>query len=316
MFSFSTPDESFRVAHPLPLAVENRKLRFPEHRFAMKTRVKFSYATILLVLCAFGHLLHAGEEPDAQYVADLFLAAHQSRTPFPDILKINPALDETFLYDVQERYVALRVAAGSPIGGYKGGFIPQAPIGGVLFANGILRGSPTIDSRDYQGLLVEAEIAFRLCQPAATPLPGVDALKAAVCEIYPAIELPDAALGDLAELRKDFPHLRRLLIPTNVAASHLLLGTGHGPGDIDLDRLDVRVKLDGAEIGFRNGAESTDDIWARVLWTINEFILANGYELTPDHVIIPGALTGLHPGKPGTYSVDYGELGRVDFQVR
>jgi len=273
-------------------------------------------AALLSICCIFSCSPHAADTPDAQYIAELFFAAQKAQTRYPDILRINPILDERFLYDVQRRFVAIQVRSGASIGGYKGGFIPKSSIGGVLFAQGILRGSPTLESQNFRNLLVEAEIAFQLCQPLSAPLADVEALKSATCKVYPAIELPDAALPDLDRLRDDFPHLRRLLIPTNMAVSHLLLGDGHQPADIDLNRLDVTVKFNGAAIGFRDGEKSEGDIWTRVLWVVNDFVIANGYEIAPDHIIIPGALTGLHPGKPGDYEVDYGALGRVEFQVR
>ena len=249
-------------------------------------------------------------------MAELFFAAQKSSTYFPDIIKINPELDESLLYEIQKRFVALQVKAGSSIGGYKGGFIPKAPVDGVLFEKGILHGSPTIDRANFQGLLVEAEIAFRLCQSVSTPVASIAELKSFTCGIYPAIELPDVAVADLDQLKQDFVHLRRLMIPTNMAASRLLLGEGTEPGAVDLDRLDVKVELDGTQIGFRNGATSEGDIWARVLWVINDFVIANGYTITPNHVIIPGSLTGLHPGKPGSYRINYGALGTIEFTVR
>ena len=33
-------------------------------------------------------------------------------------------------------------------------------------------------------------------------------------------------------------------------------------------------------------------------------------------MIIPGALTGLHPGDPGHYLIDYAALGTIEFDVR
>ncbi len=278
--------------------------------------MKLIQPALFAVCCLFAHAPHAENTPDAQYIAELFFAAQKSATYFPDIIKINPTLDESILYEIQRRFVALQVQDGSSIGGFKGGFIPKAPVGGVLFAKGILHGSPTIERGKFQGLLVEAEIAFRLCQTVSTPIASVAELKSFTCGIYPAIELPDAAVADLDQLKQDFVHLRRLLIPTNMAASHLLLGEGAEPGTLDLDRLDVTVELDGIPIGFRDGATSKHDIWARALWVINDFVIANGYTVTPNHVIIPGSLTGLHPGNPGRYRVDYGELGTVEFTVR
>ncbi|MGR9090221.1 MAG: hypothetical protein ACU85U_06540 [Gammaproteobacteria bacterium] len=268
----------------------------------------------LTLLCA--TITHAAQRADSAYIAQLLFTAHERAQPFPDILRINPGLDEALLYDVQRRFVALRLAAGDGIGGYKGGFIPRAPVGGVLFSSGHLTGAPVIQRDEFQSLLVEAEIGFRLCAPHTQAFADVESLRAATCAVFPAIELPDAAFEDLAALRADFAHLRRLLIPVNVAASHLLTGAELDPAGLDLDRLDVRVVHDGKALGARPGATSEDDIWQRVLWTVNEFVIANGYTLEPAHIVIPGALTGLHPGKPGHYSVDYGALGRLEFEIR
>jgi 2-keto-4-pentenoate hydratase len=278
--------------------------------------LKIVRISVLAAVCVLGTPPRAADQPDAQYVAELLFAAQQARTRFPDVLRINPNLDEPFLYDVQKRFITARLRDGARVGGYKGGFIPKAPIAGVLFANGIVRGSPTIEREDFQSLLVEAEIAFRFCGRLSAELDNVAALKSAVCEIYPAIELPDAALPALDRLLKDFLHLRGLLIATNMASSHLLLGEGIDPADIDLDALDIRVEFDGTEIGFRDGIKSEDRIWHRVLWIVNEYVLPNGYDITPEHVIIPGALTGIHPGKPGSYDIDYGALGRIEFRIR
>lgn len=268
----------------------------------------------LTLLCV--STIHAAERADTAYIAELLYAAHERAQPFPDIVRINPALDDAQLYAIQHRYIALRIAAGDGIGGYKGGFIPRAPLGGVLFAGSHLTGAPVIERDRFQSLLVEAEIGFRLCARQTVPFADVTSLRAATCAVFPAVELPDAAFADLASLRENFVHLRQLLIATNVAASHVLTGTPRNPAGLDLDRLDVRVVHDGNEIGARSGATSDDDIWQRLLWTINEFVIANGYTVEPTHVIIPGALTGLHPGKPGHYAVDYDALGRVEFEIR
>ncbi|HCU90224.1 MAG TPA: hypothetical protein DGR97_09780 [Gammaproteobacteria bacterium] len=259
---------------------------------------------------------YAVTTPDVHYIAKLFSTAQKSSAYFPDIIKINPYLEESLLYEIQKRFVALKVEDGSSIAGYKGGFIPKAPIGGVLFSNGMLRGLETIKRANFQSLLIEAEIAFKFCQSISAPISNIAALKSSTCSVSPAVELPDAAFRNLDQLKQDVIHLRRLLIPTNVAASHLLLGDGMEPDAVDLDRLDIKVDLNNTQIGFREGMDSNNNIWAQVLWVINDFVIANGYTITPDQVIIPGSLTGLHPGRTGNYRVDYGALGTIEFEVR
>jgi len=278
--------------------------------------MKFLQTTLFFACYLISQASYAAVTPDAHYIAELFFTTKKSSAYFPDIIKINPYLDESLLYEIQKRFVALQVEDGSSIAGYKGGFIPDAPIGGVLFENGILHGPVTINRANFKSLLIEAEIAFKLCRSISAPIPNIAALKSSTCSVYPAVELPDAALMDLGQLKQDLVHLRRLLIPTNIAASHLLLGEGTDPGAVDLDRLDIKVDLDNTQIGFRNGMGSKNNIWAQVLWVINNFVIANGYTITPDQVIIPGSLTGLHPGRAGSYRVDYGVLGTIEFEVR
>ncbi len=259
-----------------------------------------------------------GELPDTDYIASLLFDATSDRRVLPDIVRVNPALDDVALYAVQRRFIELHLERGRHIGGYKGGFIPQASIGAVLFGDGFLDGRPVLTRDTFHTLMVEAEIGFRLCEPRTQPFRSVAALRDAVCWVFPAIELPDAALADLARLRADPDHLRRILIATNMVASHVLVGPLRTSENLafDLNRIDVRVTRDGETLGRRDGATSTDDIWARVLWTIDEFALARGYTIEPHHVIIPGALTGLHAGEPGHYRVEYGALGNVEFEIR
>ena len=81
--------------------------------------MRFIRAAVLALPCIFAHPAYAADAPDPHYIAELFIAAQKTRTQFPDILKINPSLDEALLYNVQRRFVAMQVEAGSPIGGFK-----------------------------------------------------------------------------------------------------------------------------------------------------------------------------------------------------
>ena len=254
--------------------------------------------------------------PDVDYIAALYASAKHERRPFPDIIRINPTLDDATLYAVQKRFNALTARGGVAVAGFKGGFIPRAPIGGVLFADGILTGKAVVARATFQHLLVEAEIGFRFCDRIEAPVPDIATLQAATCEVLPAVELPDAALEDLDTLRADLEHLRRILIPTNMAASHLLLGEPRKPESIvDINRIAVTVSHNGKPIGTRQEEPLGADIWSRVLWLINDYVIAEGYVVEPHHILIPGALTGLHDGKPGDYIIDYGPLGGVEFTI-
>ena len=78
---------------------------------------------------------------------------------------------------VQAALVRSRLAAGDQIAGYKGGFIPAAPVGGVLGASGMLTDGSKIRASDFRLLIVEAEIAFRFCAAVSQPLADIAALQ-------------------------------------------------------------------------------------------------------------------------------------------
>jgi 2-keto-4-pentenoate hydratase len=253
--------------------------------------------------------------PDLDYMARLVIDAAAQRKPFPDFVRINPSLDMESLYGVQQRYVASRVAAGERIGGYKGGFIPQLPIGGVLFAAGLQEQVREVRRGDFHSLLVEAEIAFEICAPVTAPLVDVAAVKAVVCRLRPAVELPDAAVPDLAALKQDLPHLARVLVPTDIATRDVALGAPVATEAVDLAAVRVLATHDGKMLGERAAGPANLALWESVRWIVNEFALARGYRVEAGHLVMPGNLTGLHAGAPGHYRIDYGPLGSVEFDI-
>lgn len=253
--------------------------------------------------------------PDHDYMALLMMQAAQARAPYPDLVRINPTLTAADLYQVQQRFVAAQVAAGARIAGYKGGLVPQAPIGGVLFAGGLHEALQTVSRRDYHSLLVEAEIAFEFCSAVSAPLPDVAAVKAAVCRLRPAVELPDAAIPDLGAIKGDLPRLAQALIPTNIATRDVALGAPRDAATHPLSALHIVATRDGEPLGERAAGSANDAMWESVRWIVNEFVLKRGYRLEAGQLVMPGNLTGLHAGTPGHYRIDYGALGVVEFDV-
>ena len=251
----------------------------------------------------------------AVLTARLVEAADQRRV-FPELAREYPSLDEAALFAIQDLFVQHMVATGAKIGGFKGGFIPVASVGGVLFEDGFVESPAVLDSEDFVALLVEAEIGFEFCEAVTAPLADVAALRAKVCRLRPAVELPDAALAEMDVLKTDLPRMRRALIPPNMATRKLLLGTAVPADSVDVNSLPVRTLRNGALIGERKPGVPVPDLWESVRWIVNAHALARGYTIAPGHIVIPGNLTGLHAGTPGQYDVDYGPLGKVRMEVR
>ncbi|MBM4228045.1 MAG: hypothetical protein FJ164_09895 [Gammaproteobacteria bacterium] len=259
--------------------------------------------------------LAATSVPEATELAERLLAAEAAREPYPELGREYPALTDADLLAVQRAYLKARLAAGQRVGGYKGGFIPVAPIGGVLYAEGLLQAPGDVPLNTFVAPLVEAEIAFEFCSPVKQRLADVAALKAAVCRLRPAIELPDGALAELEAMKQDLPRLRRALIPHNIATRKVLLGTAVAAETVDVNRVPVTARHAGKIIGERVVSADKPDLWASVLWVVNEYALVEGQGLEVGQIIIPGNLTGIHPGVSGIYEVDYGPLGKVRFTL-
>ncbi|RMF83064.1 MAG: hypothetical protein D6736_22175, partial [Nitrospinota bacterium] len=75
---------------------------------------------VLWVVVGIAMAAGSAEKPDTDYIARLFLEAQEAGQLFPDILRINPELDDALLYEVQKKFVAGRIERGAHIGGYKG----------------------------------------------------------------------------------------------------------------------------------------------------------------------------------------------------
>ena len=280
-----------------------------------KHHIRRLFTLSLYALCTLSFNSATAGEVDSAYFAKLIFEANNRGDFLPDIYRVNPHIGEPTLYAIQKYYVEARLAAGDAIGGFKGGFVPKAPVGGVLFGGDkVLTGEPVLNLKDFGLLVVEAEIGFRFCKAVAAPLDSIERLKQHVCEVMPVVEIADGALADFATVKQNFTHLRNSLIAINVASSHTLVGEAH-PVETALDGLPVSMRHNGAAIGERDLAQKID-FWQNLLWIVNSYVLKQGYSLAPGHFIIAGNLTGIHPAKPGSYHADFGSLGSLHFQVQ
>ena len=54
--------------------------------------------------------------------------------------------------------------------------------------------------------------------------------------------------------------------------------------------------------------------WHAVTWLVNA-LLELGYPLAKEHLLMTGSIGALHPGKPGEYRAEYGQLGNIEFNL-
>lgn len=249
--------------------------------------------------------------------AGLELQAQQAKQPFPVLSSQHPELDVKTAYEVQKMYVTKRLAQDQ-IAGFKAGltsapaqqrFGVETPLAGVLFASGKKQDRATISLAEFNALTLETEIGFVIGTPITQALKDVADLQQHIAAVMPAIELPDLSFTDMQQLKGVD------IIASDISVAQFIVGAEKKLDSLDLNALTVTLALDGQEINKGQGKDALGDQWQAALWLANA-IIAQGWTLEPGQVMISGALGKALPGKPGKYLADYGNLGKITFEVK
>ncbi len=251
-------------------------------------------------------------------MADLLMKADGEKKPIPVVSQTEPNLDVKTAYGVQKVYVQKRLAKDK-VGGFKAGlttaggqkaFGVTAPLTGVLYQSGKLEGSPVVERKDFRFLGMETEIGYVIGKAINRPVRDVQELQGMIKAVMPAIELPD--LGFAAEMKA----VKGVdLIAANVGSAKFIAGTPRPHKGVDLNQVNVTLLHNGQEINKGKGMEALGDQWKAALWMVNTLV-EQGYKMEPGNILITGALGKLIPGKPGQYVADYGDFGKISFEVK
>jgi 2-keto-4-pentenoate hydratase len=249
-------------------------------------------------------------------MGDSLIKADVEKQPIPVLSQANPSLDVKTAYQVQKAYVQWRMTKDK-IGGFKAGLTSEggqkafgvtSPLTGVLYSSGKLEGSPVVDGKAFRRLGIETEIGYVIGKAIIAPLRDIPELQKMISAVMPAIELPD--LGFAVKEVKGVD-----LIAANVGAAKFIAGTKRGHQGVNLNQVNVTLFHNGQSLYQGKGAEALGDQWKAAQWMVNS-LLEQGYKIEPGHILITGALGKLVPGKPGQYVADYGDFGKVSFEVK
>ncbi len=277
---------------------------------------KLAMAVLTLLLVVTVATAAAAEAPGD--LALMLLRAEYEGQPIPILTKADPALTVDGAYEVQKAYIAMKLAGGEAIAGFKGGltaggvqkrFGMTAPVTGVLLQSGMLTGAPVLEKSRFGALMLETEIAFVVGQPIVDIIPDVASLKGKIQAVMPAIEVPDLGFADMKALKAPD------LVASNVSARQFIIGREVSPDAFDLNAVKITLYHNGVAVGAGVGEDALGDQWNTALWLINSMV-AQGYKIEPGHILMTGALGAMLPGKPGSYTADYGDMGRIDFTIR
>lgn len=251
-------------------------------------------------------------------MADSLIKADAEKQQIPVLSQANPDLDVKTAYDVQKIYVRWRLTKDR-VAGFKAGLTTEggqksfgvtSPLTGVLYDAGRLGGSPVVDGKAFRRLGIETEIGFVIGQPIHRPLRDVQELQQMVSAVMPAIELPDLGFAADMKVVKGVD-----LIAANVGAAKFIAGTPRPHQGVNLNEVNVTLSYDGQALYQGKGMEALGDQWKAALWMVNS-VVEQGYKVEPGHILITGALGRLVPGKPGQYVADFGDFGKISFEVK
>jgi 2-keto-4-pentenoate hydratase len=250
-------------------------------------------------------------------MANSLIKAIVEKQPTPVLSESEPDLDPKTAYEVQKVYVQWRLAKDR-VAGFKAGLTTENaqkmfgvnfPLTGILYDSGKLEGSSVVDTTALRALLIETEIGFVIAQSINQPLQSAQELQQKVSAVMPAIELPGSGFAEMKVVKAVD------LIAANVGAAKFIVGTLRSHQGVNLNEVNVTLFYNGQTLYQGKGVEALGDQWKAALWIVNS-VLEQGYRVEPGHILITGALGNIVLGKPGQYVADYGDFGKISFEVK
>jgi len=254
-------------------------------------------------------------EPDD--LANILLQAHIAKQPIPVLTVSYKDMDLTTAYAVQKSYLDKRLPAEG-MAGFKAGLTTEmaqkrfgisCAVSGILFASGDYSGTLVIDKSAFRMPMIETEIGFVVKKTISAPLRDIDELKQYIGTVMPAIELPDLGFADVKSLKGVD------LVAANVSAVQFIRGSETDIEEFDLDKTKVVLRYKGQIVNQGFGADVMGGQWEAALWLANQ-VVSQGWKVEPGHVLLTGALGQMIPGKLGSYEADYGDFGKIIFEIK
>jgi 2-keto-4-pentenoate hydratase len=218
-------------------------------------------------------------------------------------------------YAVQSINTAFWQDQGRRITGRKIGLTAQAvqkqlgvdqPDFGVLFDDMAIPSGGTLDLTKMLQPKVEGEIAFVLGRDLTAADQTAADLAAAIRSAHAAIEIVDSRIADWKIGFAD-------TVADNGSAAFYVLGEARSLSDVDLQRCEMVLRLDGEPASTGTGAAVLENPLNAAVWLARE-LATRGESLRAGEVILTGALgpmVSLHPGANVRVSVT--RLGEVSF---
>lgn len=251
------------------------------------------------------------------HLADVLLQADKNNQLIP-VLSVNNELRDTkAAYRIQKEYVEKKLATDK-LAGFKAGLTSKGgqkkfgvdePVAGILFASGQLSDGAIVDSKQFHRLMLETEIGFVIGTKITEKISDIATLQQSIQSVMPVIELPDLGFADMKNLKGVD------IIAANVAAKQFIAGQPKAATDIDLNAVTVSLNDQDTVINQGKGTDASGNQWEALRWLVNTMI-EQGWTIEPGQILITGALGKMRLGKQGKYIADYGDFGKLTFEIK
>ena len=205
------------------------------------------------------------------------------------------------------KVIGYKVAFTSPPSQKK--FGTDKPAYGVLLDYMKLKEGAVIDHTKIMKSFVEVEVGFRFGKDITKPIKDIDTLKAYVDGLFPAIELPAIRFTTLKGVKAAD------VIADDAGTSYFIAGKVIKVGSVDPAQIEGILIHNGKVVRKGNAKAVLGSPWNSLLWLVNQ-VIASGGKIQKGELVITGTMTPLYPLAPGSYSVTYGNLWKVDFMVK
>jgi 2-keto-4-pentenoate hydratase len=241
-------------------------------------------------------------------------AARRDRRPIPPFTDAEPELDMADGYAVQREVVAMLLAEGDSVIGYKVGATSEAmqrmigldsPDYGPVLASTVFRDGDELQLDAFIAAKIEAEIGFVIGRPLQGPGVTEAEARAAISEVFAAMEIVDSRIVDwriqLADTVADLASNGAVVL-----SERRLPAAG-----VDFRTISMSLFRDGEQVDSGTGAAALGDPVTVLVW-LADVLGADGVTLQPGQVILTGALHAAITLTPATtYRAEFDRLGTL-----
>ncbi|WP_051838173.1 2-keto-4-pentenoate hydratase [Streptomyces sp. NRRL WC-3742] len=242
---------------------------------------------------------------DPQWLLDAagqLLAAERSGLPTAPPARSGPGLTLEQAYRVQAAVISGRLDGGARPVGHKIGLTSAAmqeqmgvsePDSGILLEDMALPCGGELPTTGLLAPRIEAEIGLRLGRDLTGPALDHQAARAAVAEVFLALEVIDTRYGDWGITLEDS-------VADNASAARFVTGAPVPfPLAMDLGRVLVTVRVDDQLVCVGHGRDVLGDPINALLW-LTRRLHGLGSGLRAGDLVLPGSVHASIPLRPGT----------------